>query len=100
MDAAEKASKNVRKVEEDESRAALEAQEKREELEAAAEKGATSEELADLESATREATHEAERSKRRAAKARAKAEIAAEEADTLTGKQTAEDSEDPASGRE
>jgi amino acid transporter len=100
VDAAEKTSKTVRKIEEDAARTAAEAQEKREELEAAAEKGATSEELADLESATREADQEAERSKRRAAKARAKAEIAAEEADTLTGKQTAEDSEDPASGRE
>jgi len=95
VDAAEKASKTVRKVEQGAARAATEAQEKREELEAAAEKGATPEELADLESATREAAQEAERSKRRAAKARAKAEIAAEEADSLTGKQTAREPEKP-----
>ena len=99
VDAAEKASKIVRKTEEDAARAAAEDQAKREELEAAAEKGAAPEELTDLESAAREAAQEAERSKRRAAKARGKAEIAAEEADTLTGKQTAEEPEESSDDR-
>jgi amino acid transporter len=98
VDAAKKTAKAVRKTGQEAAKAADAVRETQARLDAARQKGAEEEEIADLEAAAREAELEAERTKRRAAKSRAKAEAAAEEAETVSGRDGAPDADEPGNG--